>query len=206
MGAAAPRRHRTATRVRRRRPRPYLAAYADHPDRAAALEQLSAETWLLARARALHARWRARLSLPVDTEHLRSWDLVVEQSYLAHRRVARGRTEPPGVLDRLAAALAADAAAFATPAPQAAPDPELRAAVAAIAASVLDAPRQRLLDGAEFTAFQTFSSFRLVELIERVERELEVELDADDLIPENLRRVDDLCQIASRPWAAAPAA
>ncbi|UUU43750.1 hypothetical protein [Streptomyces sp. NBC_00162] len=187
-------------------PAPYLAAYADHPDRAAALEQLSAETWLLARARALHARWRARLSLPVDTEHLRSWDLVVEQSYLAHRRVARGRTEPPGVLDRLAAALAADAAAFATHAPQAAPDPELRAAVAAIAASVLDAPRQRLLDGAEFTAFQTFSSFRLVELIERVERELEVELDADDLIPENLRRVDDLCQIASRPWAAAPAA
>ncbi|MGR4880121.1 hypothetical protein ACIPUC_11880 [Streptomyces sp. LARHCF249] len=187
-------------------PAPYLAAYADHPDRAAALEQLASETWLLARARALHARWRARLSLPVDPEHTRRWDLVVEQSYLAHRRVARGRTEPPGVLDRLAAALDADAAAFATPAPQAPADPALRDAVADIAAAVLDAPRQRLLDGAEFAAFPTFSSFRLVELIERVERDLDVELDADELIPENLRRVEDLCQIASRPLAAAPAA
>ncbi|MGP3683700.1 acyl carrier protein [Streptomyces sp. IBSNAI002] len=187
-------------------PDAYLAAYAGHPDRAAALEQLASETWLLARARGLHARWRARLSLPVDTEHLRRWDLVVEQSYLAHRRVARGRTEPPGVLDRLAAALAADATAFAVPAPQAAADPALREAVAGIAASVLGAPRQRLLEGAEFTDFQTFSSFRLVELIERVERDLDVELDADELIPENLRRVDDLCQIAIRPRAAAPAA
>ncbi|MEU9256506.1 hypothetical protein AB0D66_32470, partial [Streptomyces sp. NPDC048270] len=138
--------------------------------------------------------------------HQRRWDLVVEQSYLAHRRVARGRTEPPGVLDRLAAALAADAAAFAVPAPQAEADPALRDAVAGIAAAVLGAPRQSLLEGAEFTAFPTFSSFRLVELIERVERDLDIELDADELIPENLRRVDDLCQIATRPRAAAPAA
>ncbi|MFI1966488.1 acyl carrier protein [Streptomyces pathocidini] len=183
----------------------YLAAYGTCPDRARALHRLTAETWLLTRARKLHARYRERAGLPVDQDHLRRWDAVQEQTYLAHRRVERGRAEPSGLLQRLREALAADEAAFgggnttshgsaaSEPGPA---DAALRRSVAAIVAAVLGAAEPDLLDGAAFDTYATFSSFRLVEIIERLEAELDLELDPDALVPENLHRVDDLCRIA----------
>ncbi|MER7109833.1 hypothetical protein [Streptomyces sp. NPDC000229] len=191
----------------------YLAAYEACADRALALERLTAETWLLARARKLHAAYRARFAgrEEDDAERnlLAAWDKVVEQTYLAHRRVGRGRAEPPGVVDRLRAVLADEVKVFgetapgrgaAAGAPAAAPGEaggeSLRRRVAAVAAAVLGVDEEPLLRGAEFESFASFSSFRLVEIIERVEGELGRELDADELVPENLRRVEDLCRIA----------
>ena len=181
----------------------YLDAYDACPDRPRAVEQLTVETWLLARARKLHAKYRARRagrSEETDAEraHLHAWDKVVEQTYLAHRRVARGRAEPPGLVDRLREALAADRTIFrAGPAVSPAPDDDaLRDRVAAVAGAVLGVPAGDLLTGAPLDSFASFSSFRLIEIIERLESELEREFDADLLIPENLRRVDDLCRLA----------
>ncbi|MBL1089857.1 MULTISPECIES: hypothetical protein [Streptomyces] len=187
----------------------YLDAYDACPDRARAIGQLTVETWLLARSRTLHATYRALFADHADdarraaeAAHLRAWDKVVEQTYLAHRRLSRGRAEPPGIVDRLREVLAADLTVFGAPpgipAPAAAPpagDP-LRAQVAAVAADVLGVEVAGLLGGAPFDSFPTFSSFRLIEIIERLETALGRELDADALVPENLRRVDDLCRIA----------
>ncbi|WP_407554660.1 acyl carrier protein [Streptomyces sp. Pv4-95] len=181
----------------------YLDAYDACPDRPRAVERLTVETWLLARARKLHAKYRARCagrSEETDAEraHLHAWDKVVEQTYLAHRRVARGRAEPPGLVDRLREALAADRTIFrAGPAVSPAPDDDaLRDRVAAVAGAVLGVPAGDLLTGAPLDSFASFSSFRLIEIIERLESELDREFDADLLIPENLRRVDDLCRLA----------
>ncbi|MFD9404418.1 acyl carrier protein [Streptomyces sp. NPDC060011] len=183
---------------------PYLTAYTTWPDRARALDQLSAETWLLARARKLHAAHRAQAAgrttaSEAERAHLTAWDKVVEQTYLAARRVSRGRAEPPGTVERLSELLAADHQVFAaapSPPDGHAIDPELRRRVATVAADVLDVPTDTLLDGAAFDSLPSFSSFRLVEIVEQLESELGRELDADELIPENLRRVDDLCRIA----------
>ncbi|WP_329223591.1 hypothetical protein OG352_39435 [Streptomyces sp. NBC_01485] len=187
----------------------YLTAYQNHADRGRALERLAAETWLLARARKLHTKYRALFAgRDEETEaeggQLRAWDKAVEQTYLAHRRVSRGRAEPAGVVDRLREVLAADRTVFgaegAVPAPAptvpgSATDDALRRRVAAVAAAVLGVPETDLLAGAAFDSFPSFSSFRLVEIIEGVESALDRELDPDHLIPENLRRVDDLCRI-----------
>ncbi|MFF7409534.1 phosphopantetheine-binding protein [Streptomyces lydicus] len=187
----------------------YLAAYDACADRARAVDQLTVETWLLARARKLHAAYRALFArgaaeAAAERAHLRAWDKVVEQTYLAHRRVSRGRAEPPGVVDRLREALAADLTVFgshptaspAAPGPAPAAEDALRRRVAAVAGAVLGVPPAALLDGSPFDSFASFSSFRLIEIIERLESELGTEFDADDLVPANLRRVDDLCRIA----------
>lgn len=171
----------------------YVAAYRDYDDRATALAQLTLETWLLARSRRLHAV--ARTSVPTDSNtgvaaHLRDWTSLVEHTYLAHRRVLRGRPEPHGVFDRLAAVLTADATVFG--------QPDLRTRVAAEAAAVLGVPTAELLAGAGFAAFPTFSSFRLVEIIERIEDRLGLSFAPDVLVPENLRDIDALCRIATR--------
>ncbi|TDP90591.1 acyl carrier protein [Labedaea rhizosphaerae] len=187
----------------------YLAAYDADPDRLRALERLTLETWLLARSRKLHARFREHDGFPPDAEqraHLGRWDALVEQTYLAFRRVARGRGEPAGLVRRLGEMLDADRAVFGElVSPGGKPSTvhngpctteALRRAVASVVGSVLGVPDARLLDGAEFTSLPRFSSFRLVEIIERLEGELGVELDPADLVPENLHRVDDLCRIA----------
>lgn len=187
----------------------YLSAYDACPDRARAVQQLTVETWLLVRARKLHAEYRTRLGGPdataraeAVTEHLRAWDRLVEQTYLAHRRVSRGRAEPAGLVERLRELLLADPVVFgavrtpAPPDPAADQDQALRRRVAAVAGAVLGVPVAELLAGAPFDSFASFSSFRLIELVERLESELDRELDADDLVPENLLRVDDLCRIA----------
>ncbi|MFJ9161586.1 acyl carrier protein [Streptomyces griseoviridis] len=188
----------------------YAHAYAAHPDRAAALRRLTLETWLLARSRALHAAWlgRYRTVGPRATEQVAAWRALAEQTYLASRRVARGRPEPSGLTDRLADLLRTDPDAFTAPAAPTAPaaaSPESgadadRLAVAATAARVLDTTPHTLLAGTRFNDVPGFSSFRLAELIDRLEDDLGVEFDSDDLTPENFQDVDAVCRIAR--WTA----
>ncbi|MDH6113893.1 acyl carrier protein [Kitasatospora sp. MAP12-15] len=200
----------------------YVGAYAEHSDRAAALEQLTLETWLLARSRKLHAAFAQATGATGATgastarvaEHLRAWDALTEQVYLAYRRVERGRAEPQGLLARLALLLTSDAEVFGSPVEQPASpsqsDPsdqsaqsaqsveELRRTVAAVAAAVLGATPEQLLAGQPLSELATFSSFRIVEIVERLEHELGIEFDADDLVPENLHQVDALCAVVQR--------
>ncbi|MFF8873285.1 acyl carrier protein [Streptomyces massasporeus] len=193
-------------------PEPYVSAYAGWPDRVRALEQLSKETWLLARARRLHAAYRAQCAgrageSDAERAHLAAWDRLVEHTYLAHRRVARGRAEPPGTADRLHELLTADRQVFAAdrtepPRPETDDrhpvDPDLHRMITRIVSDVLGVPARDLRSGAALDSFTSFSSFRLVEIVERVERELGRELDADELVPERLRHIDDLCRLARR--------
>ncbi|MFD7658935.1 phosphopantetheine-binding protein [Actinosynnema sp. NPDC059797] len=164
----------------------YVRAYREHPDRVAALGRLTLETWLLARSRRLHAACHDEPA--AFEEHVRQWGALAEQTYLAYRRVARGRPEPPGVLPRLADLLAADRVVF----------DGLRREVAAVVARVLKVDPAEVLAGEPFPSFPSFSSFRVVDIVERLESALGVEFDADDLVPENLHRLDDLCRLVSR--------
>ncbi|MER7081848.1 hypothetical protein SAMN02982929_04921 [Saccharopolyspora kobensis] len=174
----------------------YVSAYESEPDRVAALDRLTLETWLLARSRKLHAAFREHRGLPAPTalaEHLGRWDALVEQTYLAYRRVVRGRPEPAAVVERLRAVLVADREVFALG------DERWRRSVAGVVASVLDVSEQQLLGGVSFTSLPRFSSFRLVEIVEQLESELGADIDAADLLPENLHRLDDLCQVIRPP-------
>ncbi|GAA3486960.1 acyl carrier protein [Streptomyces cremeus] len=194
----------------------YADAYRRHPDRVAALTRLTLETWLLARARALHAAYLCHTGRLPDGDapraHLTAWKKLTEQVYLAHRRVERGRPEPQGLTDRLAALLHADprvfghgaepvsaASAVRTAEPRTPDVPEgLRSAVAATAARVLGTDEATLLAGAAFDSVPSFSSFRVVEIVERLESELGIEFAADDLVPENLHHVDAVCRVVQR--------
>jgi acyl carrier protein len=195
----------------------YLRAYAQHPDRVEALERFTLETWLLARARHLHAAYTAYTAGPHGTvpppspqsplsprvrEHLERWDGVVEHAYLAYRRVARGRAEPSGVLERAGEALRADGEVFGTGPTGAGPDPSPRAVVRATVASVLGVA-EHLLDDGDFSRFPEFGSLRMVEIVERLEQHFGVEFAPQDLVPEHLGRIDDLCRLvsSSRPAA-----
>ncbi|MGW3953929.1 acyl carrier protein [Streptomyces sp. NPDC004752] len=187
----------------------YAHAYAEHPDRAAALRQLTLETWLLARSRALHAAYRARhgRAEPRVADHVDAWRALAEHTFLASRRIARGRPEPAGLTDRLARLLRADTEVFGGP--SAGPEPAApvtghgleadRRAVAATVADVLGTDPSVLLSGTRLPDVPAFSSFRLAELIDRLEDELGIEFDGDDLTPENFEDVDAVCRIAQRP-------
>ncbi|RMI40633.1 acyl carrier protein [Streptomyces triticirhizae] len=201
--------------LEREPPDDYLAAYAQHPDRLVALERLTVETWLLARSRGLHAAFRAHLGLPEGPEvaaHLARWGRVAEQAYLALRRVQRGRPEPQRLREELAATLAADGEVFAAPVASAqAPGgatagdggrdagdaAALRAAVAGIVASVTRTTVEAVLAAPDLTELTGFDSFRVVEIVERLEEHLDADLDPEDLVPENLHRLDDLCRLAA---------
>ncbi|MFC7309287.1 hypothetical protein ACFQVC_34395 [Streptomyces monticola] len=199
----------------------YVAAYAGHEDRVAALDRLTLETWLLARSRRLHARFLAEHgALPDGAEaHVQAWESLAEAVYLGYRRVERGRPEARDLTARLAAQLRGDVEVFgaatgAGPAPAArAPEagatvPQapaadaLRGHVAAAAGAVLKADPAALLDGRELADVPGFTSFRVVEIVERLERELSLEFAADDLVPENLHHVDGICRIVLRAQAA----
>ncbi|KUN76063.1 hypothetical protein AQJ64_39935 [Streptomyces griseoruber] len=193
----------------------YVDAYARHPDRTAALSQLTLETWFLARSRRLHAAFRARFGPSPDTAvdaHLQAWGALTEQTYLAVRRVERGRTEPPALLPRLREQLHADGVVFgsAPAAGELAGSPgargaELRGTVAGVAAAVLGTAAEPLLNGQLLSEVPRFSSFRIVEIVERLEEELHFEFDADDLVPENLHDIDAICAIVRRSLNAEPA-
>lgn len=199
----------------------YVRAYREHPDREQALGQLTLETWLLARQRRLHAARRASDGTPLAVEeHLAAWGKLTEQTFLAHRRVQRGRPEPAGPLERLAELLHADARVFTTPSPtrQAVPvtaragtadtgSPDthaLRTAVAEEAAAVLRVPAAELLAGRVLTEIPGFGSFRMVDIVERIEERLDIEFDAADLVPENLHDLDGLCRITARAHRETP--
>lgn len=171
-------------------PPQYLRGYAEHPDRRAALEAFTLETWLLARARRLHAahleeRRGAGLPEPVR-EHLQRWDGLVEHAYLAFRRVDRGRAEPPGLFERAAEALARDAVVLGA-----------GAAVREAVASVLGIDETALWDD-DLTIHPEFNSIRMVEVVEILEERCAVEFDPADLVPENLQSVAGLCTLLNR--------
>ncbi|RKN77515.1 acyl carrier protein [Streptomyces klenkii] len=192
----------------------YVAAYAEHPDRAAALDRLTLETWLLARSRKLHARFLTARGLLADlaaeeeaAAHVKAWESLAESVYLAYRRVERGRPEPRELSTRLAGQLRRDREVFGTAeprTPQQGPDDRpavpaaLRERVAAVAAAVLRTDPAALLDGQPLAAVPGFTSFRVVEIVERLERELSVEFAADDLVPEHLHHIDGICRIVLR--------
>ncbi|MER7625342.1 hypothetical protein [Streptomyces sp. NPDC126503] len=200
----------------------YVRAYREHPDREEALAQLTLETWLLARARRLHAAHRAATDGPAAgvEEHLAAWGKLTEQTFLAHRRVQRGRPEPIGPLERLAELLHTDARVFTTPSPAGettpatggtgtagtgSPDADaLRTAVAEEAAAVLRVPAAALLAGRALSEVPGFSSFRMVDIVERIEERLGIEFDADDLVPENLHDLSGLCRITTRAHRETP--
>jgi acyl carrier protein len=46
------------------------------------------------------------------------------------------------------------------------------------------------------TEIPGFNSFQVVEIVEALEERLGVEFAAEDLLPENLHRIDDLCRLA----------
>ncbi|MGX1885240.1 acyl carrier protein [Streptomyces sp. NPDC055287] len=168
----------------------YLRGYAEHPDRRAALEAFTLETWLLARSRRLHAQYAAEVcgAPPGETLrlHLGRWDSLVEHAYLTFRRVDRGRAEPSGLLERAAEALRGDAAAFG-----------VRGAVRETVASVLGIP-ETALAASELTAHPEFNSLRMVEIVELLEDRFAVEFEAAELVPENLQRIDDLSALVKR--------
>ncbi|MEV3970178.1 acyl carrier protein [Streptomyces sp. NPDC050698] len=206
----------------------YVTAYERHPDRTVALRRLTLETWLLARGRELHAAFLAQYGFGGVTdrvrEHVTAWKALTEQVYLAYRRVERGRAEPAGPLRLLREMLLADAGVFARPdsvvPPQTQPDDapagtgrlvpahgadDPRAVIALVAAQTLGADPAALLAGASLSELPEFNSFRIVELVERLEERFGIEFRADDLVPENLHRVEALHQAVARATPASPA-
>ncbi|WP_053707043.1 acyl carrier protein [Streptomyces sp. NRRL B-3648] len=209
----------------------YVTAYEQHPDRTAALRRLTLETWLLCRGRELHAAYLARYAAGGVTDrvrdHVTAWKTLAEQVYLAYRRVERGRAEPVGPLGRLRELLLADPGVFARPGsdvvPAARPDDApagtrrevpghgagdpragIASVIAAVAAETLGADPAALLAGASLGELPEFNSFRIVELVERLEERFGIEFRPDDLVPENLHRVEDLHRAVERATPATP--
>ena len=176
----------------------YAAAYADHPDRFAALDQLTTETWLLARSRRLHAEFLAatgRTPAPGTDDHLKRLDRLAEQAFLAMRRVQRGRPEPARLTADLTDALHADRALFD------APRNPLRETVTETVADILGIDTAAVLAAPSLTAVPGFNSFQVVEIVEALEERLGIEFAAEDLLPENLHRIDDLCRLVQSAQA-----
>lgn len=81
----------------------------------------------------------------------------------------------------------------------------LRALVIGTAAEVLGvAPADLAADGT-LTAYATYTSFRVLDIVESLERKVGIEVDADALVPANLRHVDSLCRLLAGPDAGAGA-
>ncbi|WP_156722127.1 acyl carrier protein [Streptomyces apocyni] len=182
---------------------PFVAAYAEHPDRQAALDQLTMETWFLARSRRLHAAFLAQRSgspaPPEVSEHLGQLDRLAEQTFLTQRRVQRGRPEPKRLFDDVAAVLKADRQVFGG-----AGDDPLRESVAEVVASVLGADPATVLAGTELSELPGFDSFKVVDIVDSLELRLGIEFDPEDLLPENLHQIDALCLLittSSQPRA-----
>ncbi|MEU6847305.1 acyl carrier protein [Streptomyces sp. NPDC046716] len=194
----------------------YVAAYAGHPDRPAAFDRLTLETWLLARSRRLHARFLEGPSGagdPVREAHVAAWEALAESVYVGYRRVARGRPEPTGVFDRLRTQLGRDREVFAThtaaaPAQQDGGPAEVPAPlldrVADTVATVLGVDVAAVRDARSLADLAGFTSFRVVEIVERLEQDLSVECAADDLVPENLHHLDGVGRIVLSALHAAP--
>jgi acyl carrier protein len=70
---------------------------------------------------------------------------------------------------------------------------DVRELVISVAAYVLGVAPSLLAENGDLTRFPTYTSFRVLDIVESVEQWLTVEIDPDDLVPSNLRRVDTLC-------------
>jgi Butirosin biosynthesis protein H, N-terminal len=85
---------------------------ADEPT----LDNLTLQTWLLARNRSLHARWLAEqdrlgdLAERFETQVVAVWRRAAETAYMALRRVSAGRQPPPAAFQAAEAAVAAEPA------------------------------------------------------------------------------------------------
>jgi acyl carrier protein len=71
------------------------------------------------------------------------------------------------------------------------------------AASVLAVDTATLASTDNLADLPTFSSFRIVAIVERSEEALGVEVDAAELTPDNLHRLDALCALFVRTAAKA---
>ncbi|MGH8791170.1 MAG: acyl carrier protein [Stackebrandtia sp.] len=169
----------------------YVAAYRDAADRVEALEQLTAEIWLLARARRLHARWAPDQRAAA---HADAWSQLSDAVYLAKRRVERGRAEPPAWPQQLSRLLHAE---IGLAGPPGAVD-RARQAVVSVAAQVLDVDADKLAAAASLADFPMFNSFRTVDIVEQVEQELATELPPDTMVAENLHYLDKLAVLFAR--------
>jgi Butirosin biosynthesis protein H, N-terminal len=80
------------------------------------LDNLTLQTWLLARNRSLHARWLADqeglgdLAERFEREIVGAWRRAAETAYMALRRVSAGRQPPPAAFQAAEAAVAAEPA------------------------------------------------------------------------------------------------
>ncbi|GAB2975396.1 phosphopantetheine-binding protein [Amycolatopsis acidiphila] len=176
--------------------RSYLSTYAEHPDRETALDRFSLEIWLLHRSRRLHTRYRCEFRgdvSPAVRTHLQEWSKMVARVYLAYRRVAQGRPEPPGLFTAVGNLLGEDGSVFVPESPVS-DGTDVHAGVRATVATVLGLPEQ-LVEQGELTNLPAFSSLRMIEIVERLERVFAVEFPPGSLLPEKLVRVDDLCEL-----------
>ncbi|CAM5639372.1 phosphopantetheine-binding protein [Streptomyces pilosus] len=76
--------------------------------------------------------------------------------------------------------------------------PDVRAVVTAHTAEVLGTDHADLSSAGALTDLPTFSSFRIVEIVERIEEELDTEVEASELTPDNLSRLDTLVALFER--------
>ncbi|WP_439944259.1 hypothetical protein [Streptomyces sp. BBFR115] len=76
--------------------------------------------------------------------------------------------------------------------------PDVRAVVTGTTAEILGVDQADLHGAAALTDLPTFSSFRIVEIVERVEEELDTEVEASELTPDNLSRLDTLIALFER--------
>ncbi|MFF4397098.1 phosphopantetheine-binding protein [Streptomyces sp. NPDC001480] len=76
--------------------------------------------------------------------------------------------------------------------------PDVRTVVTGISAEVLGVDQADLHSTSTLTQLPTFSSFRIVEIVERVEEELDTEVEASELTPDNLSRLDTLIALFER--------
>ncbi|MFF3495267.1 hypothetical protein ACFYWS_28400 [Streptomyces sp. NPDC002795] len=195
----------------------YVSAYAEHPDRVAAFDRLTLETWLLARSRRLHAAFLCGPGGPGDDPardaHVAAWEALAESVYVGYRRVARGRAEPAETFVRLAAQLRRDREVFGSAAAHHVTDGEsaavvvpaaLRRRVADTVAAALAVDAADVLGARSLAELPGFTSFRVVDIIERLERDLSVECAADDLVPENLHHLDGIGRVLVRATHTAP--
>jgi hypothetical protein len=94
--------------------RRFVEAHREPDERT--LDNLTLQTWLLARNRSLHARWLADqeglgdLAERFETQVVAPWRRAAETAYMALRRVSAGRQPPPAAFQAAEAAVAAEPA------------------------------------------------------------------------------------------------
>jgi len=94
--------------------RRFVEAHLEPDERT--LDNLTLQTWLLARNRSLHARWLADqeglgdLAERFETDVVAAWRRASETAYMALRRVSAGRQPPPAAFQATEAAVAAEPA------------------------------------------------------------------------------------------------